>query len=260
MLSGTEHERFTDYLKEHPEKQADFTLYQKVKLQPDLSIHYSGKASLKKTASRVGNLRFLYYAAGIAASVAVLVLLFPRNPSTTVLTGSLPLKETPSVNIPTPAPSTLDAENDLLEMPRDIPHRRIADQSSLVAETFPKEQITTREESLPVLPIKPISGAYVAPSAGYATLALHEANHVKPYLEDEIIAKEGGMTEGIENSFMESLIAKVDFWKTAETAIQGLNYMTEASISINKTMDDRGKLTSLKVNTESYSFSGNKIK
>jgi hypothetical protein len=58
------------------------------------------------------------------------------------------------------------------------------------------------------------------------------------------------------DSFLGSLVSHIDFWKTAEKAISGLNYLTETQLSLDRTVDENGNLTSLVVNTESYTIEG----
>lgn len=60
--------------------------------------------------------------------------------------------------------------------------------------------------------------------------------------------------------YLASALKKLNFWKAAESAIVGFNYLTESDISISKTTDQNGKLTSLALTTEQYTFSGTKVK
>ena len=82
--------RLSDYISLHPEKQRDLDLFRKAKLQPDMTVRYSGKNQLKKKQGSV-NLRYLYYALGIAASVALLFLLVLRKPAGSVYTETIPV-------------------------------------------------------------------------------------------------------------------------------------------------------------------------
>jgi len=58
------------------------------------------------------------------------------------------------------------------------------------------------------------------------------------------------------DNLITEIFSKINLWKTAENAISGFNYLTEAQLSINKTTDEQGKLTGLSLNTESYTIAG----
>jgi hypothetical protein len=56
------------------------------------------------------------------------------------------------------------------------------------------------------------------------------------------------------------LINRLNFWKAAETAVTGFNYLTESQLSLEKKTDEQGRLTELLITTESYTISGYKMK
>jgi hypothetical protein len=57
-----------------------------------------------------------------------------------------------------------------------------------------------------------------------------------------------------------SLAKKVNFWKAAETAVSGFNYLTESRLAISKTVDENGKVTSFGLVEEDRPYPGDKTK
>ena len=97
--------RLDEYIDVHPEKQRDFDVYGKLILQPDYLLVYPDKKSLKKREPVVIPLRFIYYAIGVAASIALLILLVSRKPAEQVLSRKIPEKsniDPKQKNIPVP--------------------------------------------------------------------------------------------------------------------------------------------------------------
>jgi hypothetical protein len=124
-----------------------------------------------------------------------------------------------------------------------------------------EEQTESDQESLTLTALEPITVTYIAsitePPGIKSQLfqtsqGLNQSSSANPKTEK--------LPDSFADSFIGSLIAKVDFWKTAKTAIQGFDYLTEAQLSIDKTTDENGKLTGFVVEMESYAISGNKIK
>jgi hypothetical protein len=101
--------------------------------------------------------------------------------------------------------------------------------------------------------------AALEPIAPELTVARHrqemllpKTNHV---LSDPELPRKRTRPEWIDSeSLLGNLISRVNLWKTAETAIDGFNYLTEAQLSIAKTTDENGNTMGLVLNTESYSI------
>ncbi|MFZ4706052.1 MAG: hypothetical protein ACOYMF_08600 [Bacteroidales bacterium] len=79
LLTPAEQKQLSAFFKLHPELKADYQLYQKLHLQPDLNITFPSKARLKR--SILSSHSFYYYSLAAAASLALLLSVF-MNPGT----------------------------------------------------------------------------------------------------------------------------------------------------------------------------------
>jgi hypothetical protein len=61
-------------------------------------------------------------------------------------------------------------------------------------------------------------------------------------------------SDSFADSRLGSLLSRLDLWKTAETAITGFNYLTESNLSVDRTTNENGKLTSLLIQGESFAI------
>jgi hypothetical protein len=254
ILSQKDISRLHDYIAHHPEKQKDLDLYRASKLQPDLSISFSGNAKLKKTEPRTFPLRYLYLGLGIAASVAlVFLLILNRNPEAGKVIPSMANQENKVINqdLPVAGKETVPAESN----PSDRQQADRTEVKGTAAETTDQPEIadaaadTVREGFILAAldPIDPTLPAVDYPSLEIPPPATENAEHLQRAQHPAWSSSE---------SFLGSLLARIDFWKTAEKAISGFNYLTESQLSISKTTDEEGNLTGLLLNTESYTITG----
>jgi hypothetical protein len=244
LLDEKDINRLSDFIAQHSDKQHDFDLYRKVKLQPDTDLQYTGKALLKKN-HRPLPLRYLYYAMGLAASIALLLMLVFRKPAESNFTVTLPVNSSQSENsVPQTEP-----------LPAPIRRSRDATPAPL-KELEPK--VIAASNAVSLTPLQPISDVQIPSPINPPRITYHlvsaarnnqEQNPSRPYSSDSFA-----------NTYLGSLLRRVNFWKTAETAITGFNYLTESQLSVGRTTDDSGKLTGLLIEMESYSITGNKIK
>src|SRR3990170_883521 len=79
LLDEQDRLRLAGYLKQHPAKQADFDLFQHLRLSNDTRVVFTGKAGLKKQAAGNSTRRLMLYAIAMAASIALLFILVIRN-------------------------------------------------------------------------------------------------------------------------------------------------------------------------------------
>ncbi|MBN1789970.1 MAG: hypothetical protein JW830_05700 [Bacteroidales bacterium] len=257
LLVESDLTRLSDYIRLHPDKQRDLDLYRKITLQPDLTVRYPGKNELKKKQGST-NLRYLYYALGVAASVALLFMLVLRRPAGTVYTETAPVnsgKMKNAVQLPDVLPphnETIQPESEtsagkFLQMPEISKNPDTAP----VEETreFPAWQALAKLE--PVLDMKVFTSVQPPPVTDHlAKTAVTDKNLVQKRIYT-------GNT--FADTRIGSLFNRIDFWKTAETAISGFNYLTESNISVDRITDDSGNLTSLLIQSDSYTITG-KIK
>lgn len=261
ILSDGEMTRLVKYISGDPHKQQNLDLFRKLKLQPDATEIFSGKSHLKKFPFRSNNFRYLYYTLGIAASLALIILLAVRKPVQNVYTDIHSGKLTDSGNTVQSPPVTSGEE--VVPVNHDsarhaaLQSRSNADNLPVAAVQFPLPEPEDPELNAiePILNIQLASNTPTRGISGYLSQpgrysGESSATDSSTAVSDNLFSE----------TFFGTLISKVDFWKTAETAIQGFNYLTEAQLSIDKTTDESGKLTGLQVGMESYSISGNKIK
>ena len=259
LLGEKDSMRLKEYIAQHSEKQKDLELFIKLRLQPDLSIGYHDKAGLKKPAGRSFKLRYLYYGLSMAASIALILLLLINRKS-----GNF--RETVTADGMT--------RNHPVNIPAEEPQIQVATDNTLPAESFvPAQQNITRAEKInhPAKEPVEISVESLYPPRQNIQLSALEpigpelpVNHLRreiklpgkskvPVLQEP--AQKISKAEWIDSeSLLGHLISKVDLWKTAETAIDGFNYLTEARISIAKTTDEKGNTSGLVLSTESYSI------
>jgi hypothetical protein len=260
LLEDIDRKRFSEFLETHPEKKKDFDLYTRIKLKPDASVVFADKSRLKKNAPIALKPRFIQYALGIAASLTLLLVLIIRKPAETYHTQT-PQKEemilpvvTPNQVISVPESensSTLQAyapvKNEAKKTPVDglVP---------MIPETAADDPV--------LLPLESIGAkAIMAESVASASDLPRMGSTTNPFAESgEIAAVDDPLSSNDDEGLLRTLINRVDIWKTAEKAIQGFNYLTEANLNIDKTLDENGRMSAILLNMDSYRISGNKIK
>lgn len=257
LLVESDLTRLSAYIRLHPEKQRELDLFRKIKLQPDLTVCYTGKNELKKKQDSA-SLRYLYYALGIAASVALLFLLVLRKPAGTVYTETGPVN-TPKMENAVQLPDVMPPPDATIqpESGTSAGEKRSKPYISQNPETTPVEG--TRE--LPALPAL----AKLEPVADLKVFTAVQPPPVTDHLAKTAVTHRNPVQNRIYtgNTFADtrigSLFNRIDFWKTAETAISGFNYLTESNISVDRITDESGNLTSLLIQSDSYTITG-KIK
>jgi hypothetical protein len=257
LLGERDLTRLRDYISRYPERQRDLDLYRKIKLQPDTSVRYSGRNRLKKNRRPV-NLRYVYFAMGIAASLALLILLVFRKPAGSVYTETLPVNSDPIENAVRP-PDALPAVSDILQntMPVPVIESRTKASTVLIPATLPVETQMPYNTNHALTALVPISGEPMLSSIQPLPVSVH----LKPIIghkqnQKQILAY---ASDSFADTRLGSLLSRLDLWKTADIAITGFNYLTESKLTVGRTTDDNGKLTSLLIQGESYEITG-KIK
>jgi len=221
-------------------------------------LHYESKARLKKNHGPAIP-RYLYYATGIAASFILLFLLVLRKPAGPVYTETQPANSViqehavqPSHASPTvpaahentpPAPVnkqqhvTLATGNQVISPVEETPASGSKNPAPAKLEPITKAQVFS-----PVQP-PPVADRLAA------VKRLNQKPEQTPVPDADSFA----------DSRLGKLLRRIDYWKTAKTAISGFNYLTESELSVNRVTDESGKLSSLLIQSESYTITG-KIK
>lgn len=258
LLGNSDRVRLSDFIALHPGRQRDLDLYGKIRLQPDLSVSYPEKLRLKKKGAPLAS-RYLYISLGIAASIALLVMLAVRKPAGSVYSDSTPAAEEGAKNtVRTLTPFTPGQATPAAQPVKAMKTAQFR-LSNLETPPSVTPQPEPLRETLTLNPLKPITGKSlaIAEPPGITGHLSKSGSNKQPAPRNNA-ARE--LTHSFSDSFPGTLLVKVDFWKTAETAIHGFNYLTESQLSIDKTTDENGKVTGLLLGMESYEITGNKIK
>lgn len=254
-LSNSDSRRLSNYIGKNPEKARTLHLYGKLRLIPDLSITYNHKDSLRKPAGKTRILGRYYAWIGVAASIALLITLWIRKPEQE---NSI----TPAVKQPTLAVVPESIPSEPAPVNAGLPIEKVKSPAIVVPANIEE---TTSTQITPSMRIHGIMNN-LTPLPG--RVATPEDYPVQPSsLPDKYEYQ--AVFKDIENNtpiptqtehLLAQLADKINLWKTAETAVQGFNYLTEARVSINRTTDEEGNTTALLLETERYTVSGKKWK
>jgi hypothetical protein len=260
LLNEQDRLRLAGYLKEHPAKQAAFDLFQQLRLTTDARVVFPGKSGLKKHASGITTRRLMLYAIAMAASVALLFILVIRNkPAESLMTGN---SDPAPAALKTPPPEALPAQK-TTDAPVAAEKNTIRPNNVLLHQEVIAEQLpATPRETLPVEPVKPLSPAVITSTKVPPGPVPHSWTSGIPQRNDnDLLADNPGIqSESFWATRTGKLINRLNFWKAAETAVSGFNYLTESQLSLERKTDEDGRLTELLITTESYTISGYKMK
>jgi len=246
------------YIYNDPSRQKTLNSYRLTRLVPDHSIVFTCKSTLKKPVAGVSKMRYLVYGLSVAASVAALVLLMMPGPNDTQNTPMAQNKILPIVNQDqkiAPVQTGVKNAEIVLQQLAHAPDKKTIE-NKVFAEI--RENTGIIQEKPEMQSLTPIAMNIIRPEDNSFPLNVPQMSLTKEK-DAEIIVKNKMPSDGpaVESMFG-SLIAKVDLWKTVSTAIIGFNHLTESQLSISRTLDENGNLTSLVLNTERYSITGNK--
>jgi hypothetical protein len=259
LLQEEDTARLQDYLSRHPENQADYTLFGELKLKPDLSLVYPGKARLKKRGRAIVSERLLYYALGAAAAVALLLLITGRKlsgpESATALIPTTPGVDRGHTALPEkiipvmPAQAVREGRKYSPPSEKRIPVNPVAG-----------SVMTSIPVSLPLASLEPIHEFRIASDLQVPDLQGINRKSPVPASDNKALPPLLPDEDRSALKLLANTLKKLNFWKAAETAVSGFNYLTESQLSISKSTDQNGKLTGLGLSTEQYVISGNKLK
>lgn len=246
LLTPPDKLRLEIWLEKNPDRQPEYRLYCMTKLQPDRTIVFPGKASLKKAGSHVVLFRSAWVLLGLAASITLFMLLY-HPPSVTVPAknpfAAQPLPITPALQSPASVHAEVPAE--------PVSHITTAP-PELAGATRPVE---TREPLAPrVMREARITAALPAPVLSIRSVPAGSLS------VDRQPASSMPDRESLLPSMADALFRNVNFWKAAETAVSGFNYLTESQVAISRTVDESGRPVALTLDTEQFMITGNKVK
>ncbi len=246
LLQQSDIIRLFRYIGNDPEKHNILHLYSTLKVTPDEQIVYQQKSLLKKPVPFAISKKHLYYALSLAALIVLIFLISIRhNTSNVHPISELTIQESFPANSHTENTQTLKIEKQAAsDRSQTLAPVSSASEIQGAIET-PVEHNTSARELPAMKSLNPIAINSIPPPDNEFPLSypvLSPINHKKdqPANSD---------SEGL----ISSLIARVDIWKTAKTAIEGFNQLTESQLSISKIYDENGRASML-VSTESYSI------
>jgi hypothetical protein len=233
ILDKGQDSRLSDYISRHPDKKRDLDLYRVLRLQPDPALHFTDKEKLKKNRLLLFNRNYVYYALGLAASFTLILLLVTHKPAGPVYTESVPVRSVQPVAIPYP-----------------VPHMKEVQQKQGVTVVTPlpaTERVSS--ETVPALGVlEPKSNVQITSVVEPPGIADHLAVAVQDIPRQEPL--QDVASDNSEKSRFGNLLSRLDFWKAAEKAISGFNYLTEAQLSVERTTTEDGRFAGLLIGVE----------
>lgn len=238
--------RLFKYIGNDPKKHNILHLYSTLKVTPDKQIIYKQKSLLKKPVPFIVNKKHLYFALSIAALIVLVFLVaIPHNSSNVQPISELTVQKSFPANAHTENTENLKIEKQVAPDHSQAPEP-VSSISDLQGTNETHMELTPSEREIPDMEsLDPIAVNSIPPPDNEFPLSypvLTPTNHKK----DQTVNSD---SEGL----ISSLIAHVDIWKTAKTAIEGFNQLTESQLSISKVYDENGRASML-LSTESYSI------
>lgn len=251
LLGPKQIERLNNYIGEDTLKIKNLELFSSLKLRPDSDIKFPLKEKIRKQKAGVLQKKIFYYGIAIAASV---IFVFMLTINRTAINNSESKNVTASNNSPAPEITKNFPGNTGSSIISEVQPSRVHKKNTYdnkVKET-PADVSSGRQEEVFLTAMKPVT-RNIQSAVTTGELYIPEIKHIQVTAKE--VKPERQIRISQDNLFAE-LFSRINLWKTAETAVDGFNYLTEARLSINKTTDDQGKLKGLSLNTESYIISG----
>ncbi len=233
LLDEGQDSRLSDYISRHPDKKRDLDLYRVLRLQPDPALQFKDKEKLKKNRLLPFSRNYAYYALGLAASFTLILLLVTHKPAGPVYTESVPVRAVKPVAIPYPAPRI-----------KEVRQKQVV----AVATPLPATERLS-SATVPALPVlEPKSNVQITSVAEPPGISDHLAAAAQDIPRQEPF--QDVLSDQPEKSRFVTLLSRLDFWKAAEKAISGFNYLTEAQLSMEKTTTKDGRFAGLLIGVE----------
>jgi hypothetical protein len=240
LLDPNQEKRLHNYINMNPELENDLDTYRNMKLTPDYSVVFENKHSLKKQGGIIVPVRFLYLAVSIAAAIIFIIWLFPDGRHT-----GQPTAKVNELVIPIPQKTTGKKIKTTVRT-LSAPLVKTAGTMAPSDENDGPDEEPFIFEEITLASLEPLRGN-VTDGSELPLPELSSSPKKQPArnMWNDIVNSE---------NMLQAIVSHIDFWKTAEKAISGINYLTESQLSFTKTNEG------LQVNTESYSIEGSKVK
>lgn len=244
-LDVVSEKKLKEYIKDHPEKEKDYQIFTKLKLNADSSIVFNGKNFLKKKEKFLISKRFIYYSTSIAAAVFFAVLLFLNNKTETPqITETEGIKSNKGTEIISASESTMPDNTSEPKISVNKPKSK-----PVVAIFNETVKIEIQNEVIRENPVEPI-----------AMIEIKSIDHKIRFEE---------ITPGLNYKTPEKIVPpltiskneisipydKINLLTIAEAGIKGMNFLTESDIKLEKKLDENGRIIEFGFESQQFGFS-----
>jgi hypothetical protein len=247
ILSPADIRRLETWLEENPDMLPVYLLYERLKLQPDMTVVYSGKSLLKRGGGQTILVRSAWALLGLAASFAVFMLLYRPSPVPVPVNTSSVIQQLPE----TPASETRAMPQQVVPIITTVQSPATPD--PVMAAALPAGQHVALEPM-------PMRDALISLADHTPGLSIQQRPSATSQTEIQLASSGLPGHESLLPAVVDLLFRKVSLWKAAETAVTGFNYLTESQVAISRTVDDSGRPVALTLDTEQFMIRGNKLK
>jgi hypothetical protein len=262
LLAPADRKRLNHFIAHDAEKQAVLDLYGQLRLKPDMRIVFPLKNRLKKPAAIEISLSRTLIDLAVAAAIGLLILLsgFHASHRHAEPSGIAAVKE----HTASPLPQTSEPEIKVSAVSARPVAKKLAvpiqPEAGMATLLKPEMLPVTLERTAPPAEIRPVAARLEMPDRGKDIKRLTASNtNITAY--KPLLPQKPEMDE--EPSAARVILAvakKVNFWKAAESALTGFDYLTESRLTLSKTTDENGKLTSFTLADSDLPLASDKTK
>lgn len=264
QITLKERNELSNFIKENPNSEKDYNLYKLTVLQPDLTVIFPGKKSLKKPLGRTIRpfAKRLYYATAIAASAAVLIGMFFLNGNqNNMQTNAFASRETK------------------IEMPeRSIYQEQIAE--SPIRKKYPKVNKSKQRENIIIERVNEKTDIQLAsnfdnyiPEINYNFDFYNSEEFIQLFqnrYEEELAMEEEGKADfqdlknylavGVNKIIRPEAetpdtLRKLNGWDIADIGISGINKLSKQTFDLKKEKAEDGSVQSFTFSASNFEFS-----
>lgn len=270
LLCDNDEKRLKQFIELHPEREKDARIFRLLKVEADLQVRYPDKSALKRPLSTFRNRWTWITVTGIAAAVALALLLIKDNSYR--ITGSgqfMAQDQVQELNLdPAPLqqaesyPGTGNQTNIAVLPSTENENPSVAIESrrsvgplpeSVSAASLSSASLAVHNDILlePIDPLHHIqlNALDLSDGLNYASGSGTISRNGNTLYASQDVTETGKRVKGLMD-----LVRDLDAWKTTLFAVKGFNALTESSISLDKTMDNQGRMTGLIIDTDSYTL------
>jgi len=285
VLTDTESIELDAFLTQNPHLYSELAMFRQTLLEPDTSLVFEDKESLKRKAIMVAGAaatssyrRWLYPAVSIAALLLIFFAVYinidttPEPPA--FADQSLPSKSEKPANVVTPSQQAVETGTNGAVQPQ---HQAVSGQiasGTTISQPIPAHSGTERSQlaSLPLqkpgfLPENPAQGSVNTENRSYFTdvyayIRLREEMDYQQYQYER--ENKPALARAFSN-FKEKIMGvdmkddqqnrNTGLWALAEAGLDGINFVTRSNLQLNRRTDDEGKTLSYAISSRRMEYS-----